>query len=189
MKHWVASLYLMLIGFLVTGCAPWVKVENPLVKGPGNAFEVKLPVGWMRAQVVSNRVFITRDGAGIQFIEIMKRAHEKAFPRIKEKTRTDMLPSEVAEFVVAEIKSNEGLSGLKVLTNVPATVAQKTGFRLHLQMSTESALRYEIVVYGFVDESGFYQLAFQAPTLYYFQRDLLVFERVVKSFRLIGKTA
>ncbi len=185
----IRLICVFLILSLVSACATWVKLEKPVVVGPDKSFTVEVPVGWVRAALVTDKVLITRDGTGVQFIRIGKRAHEKAFPKIKKGTTADMLPTEVAELLIAEIKSEEAMSGLTVLTNEPADIAQKTGFRLHLQMKNQSGLRYEAVVYGFVDKSGFYELTFRAPTLHYFERDLPAFEQAVHSFRLAAKAA
>ncbi|MFQ6023751.1 MAG: hypothetical protein ACE5NW_13610 [Acidiferrobacterales bacterium] len=188
MNFVIACCRVIVIVTLVTACAPWAMIKEPLVEGPGKSFTIELPIGWVRAKFVPNAILATRDGIGIQFIEVVKRSHDNAFPRIKEKTEADMLPSEVAELVIAEIKTDERLSGLKVVRNAPATIGGKTGFRLHLRMKNEDGLRYEAVVYGFVDEAGFYRLAFQAPAIHYFKRDLPAFEEVVKSFHLTGQS-
>lgn len=185
----IRLICLFVILSLVSACATWVRVEKPAVVAPDKSFTVEVPVGWVRAAMVTDKVLITRDGAGVQFIRIGKRAHEEAFPKIKKGTTAEMLPTELAELVIAEIKSEEAMAGLKVLSNAPADIGQRTGFRLHLQMKNQDGLRFESVVYGLVDESGFYELTLRAPTLHYFERDLPVFEQAVQSFRLTGKAA
>ncbi|MFQ5544590.1 MAG: hypothetical protein ACE5FE_01305 [Acidiferrobacterales bacterium] len=180
---------LLLIAVLATGCAVWARIDEPLVDGPAKAFQLELPVGWIRAGFATDRVFATRDGTGIQFIEAMRLTHKRAFSDLKEETRADMLPTELAELVVAQMKSRPGVSDLEVVSNAPATIAEITGFRLHMQMKNSQGLTYERVVYGFVDAEGFYRLTYQAPSLHYFKRDLSIFERAVKSFRLTGERA
>ncbi|MDH3670218.1 MAG: hypothetical protein OES46_03540 [Gammaproteobacteria bacterium] len=180
---------LLLIAVLAAGCAVWARIDEPLVDGPDKAFQLELPVGWIRAGLATDRVLVTRDGTGVQFIEAMKRTHKKAFSDLKEETRADMLPTELAELAIAQLKSQPGVSDLEVVNNAPATIAGTTGFRLHVQMKNSQGLAYEAVVYGFVDADGFYRLRYQAPSLHYFKRDLSIFERAVKSFRLTGERA
>lgn len=184
----IRLLCVFLVLSLVSACATWVRLEEPHVVAPDKSFTVEVPVGWVRAAMVSDKVLITRDGTGVQFIRVGKREHKEAFPKIKKSTTAEMLPTELAELVIAEVKSEKNMSGLKILSNTPADIDQRTGFRLHLQMKNQDGLRYEVVVYGLVDKGGFYELTFRAPTLHYFQRDLPAFEQAVKSFRLTGKT-
>lgn len=180
---------LLLLAVLATGCAVWARIDEPLVDGPAKAFQLELPVGWIRAGFATDRVLVTRDGTGVQFIEAMQLTHKQAFSDLKEQTRADMLPTELAELIIAQVKSRPGVSDLEVVSNAPATVAETTGFRLHVQMKNSQGLTYERVVYGFVDAAGFYRLTYQAPSLHYFKRDLSLFERAVKSFRLTGERA
>lgn len=189
MKRIIQVTCLLLTAVLATGCAVWARIDEPLVDGPDKAFQLELPVGWIRAGLAMDRVLATRDGPGVQFIEAMKLTHERAFADLKEETRADMLPTELAELVIAQIKSRPGVSDLEVVSNAPATIAETTGFRLHMQMKNSQGLTYERVVYGFVGAEGFYRLTYQAPSLHYFKRDLSQFERAVKSFRLTGKRA
>lgn len=186
MKRFLYFFVLNMLMFVIAGCAVWKRLDEPLVKGPAGAFEMELPVGWVRALVARDRLLVTRDGTGIQYIEAMKSSHEKAFSTLKKESREGMLPSELAELMVAQTRSRPGLLNLIVLSNTPANVAGITGFRLHLKMKSDSGLTYEAVIYGFVDVGGFYRISYQAPTLHYFNRDLTKFEQAVKSFRLTG---
>ena len=189
MKRMMQPTCLLVIATLATGCAIWARIDEPLVDGPGKAFQLKLPVGWIRYSVMTDRVLVTRDGTGVQFIEAMQLTHKRAFSDLKEETRADMLPMELAELTIAQVKSRPGVSDLEVVSNAPATIAETTGFRLHVQMKNSQGLIYERVIYGFVDAEGFYRLTYQAPSLHYFKRDLSIFERAVKSFRLTGNRA
>jgi hypothetical protein len=189
MKRTIKLTCVLLIAVLATGCTVWARIDKPLVDGPGEAFQLELPVGWIRAGFYVDRVLVTRDGTGIQFIEAIKLTHEKAFSGLKEETRADMLPTELAELAIAQVKSRPGVSDVEVVSNAPATIAETTGFRLHVQMKNSQGLTYEAVVYGFVDADGFYRLTYQAPSLHYFKRDLSIFEHAVKSFRLTGERA
>ena len=176
----------LLASMLLTACATtqtWSLVDTAAATAPDKSFTAVLPVGWVRAVAVKDSVFITRDGAGIQFIELIKLSGDKAFPTIKQTTTGGMLPAELAELQIAEYKSREGLMGLEILENVPAKVSGENGFRLHTRFRNSSGLRYDSITYGIVSGDNYYMLTYQAPKLHYFDRDLATFEEVVRSFR------
>ena len=152
-------------------------------------FTVDLPVGWVRLSPdiggdFRDTITLTRDGLSIQHITARRRSHEAAFPSLNKSVAPDILPTELAEFAIAEIKSSQDLTEYTVLTNAPTTISRHTGFRLHMRSKNPSGLNYEGVVYGFVDEGGFYYLEYWATRLHYFERDLANFEQAVASFRL-----
>ncbi len=179
---------LFIVSSLIGGCAStnWAKLEESRFADPEETFTVNVPVGWMRAPV-RDGVTVTRDGIGLQFIKVAKHEHKTAFPRIKKESKADMLPNELAELIIAEIKSNEQMSGLEVISNQPTGIGQTVGVRLHVQMKNRDGLRYQMVMYALVDKHGFYEISYRAPVLYYFQRDLSIFEQTAQSFRLTGK--
>lgn len=180
---------LFLVVSLLSGCATssWVKLEESRVTDPEKTFTVNMPVGWMRAPALRSDVLVTRDGVGVQFIKVAKRTHKMAFPRIKKESKADMLPNELAELIIAEIKSGQEMSAVEVISNQPTGIGQKTGVRLHLQMKNKEGLRYQMVVYALVDKGGVYEITYRAPVLHYFNRDLPTFEGAVQSFRLTEK--
>lgn len=184
MKHRILLSYLLVITFLVAGCAAWVRVEQPLTESPDKSFTVELPVGWMRANLVLNGITVTRDGLGLQSITAMKLAHDKAFPTIKKTSSAEMLPTELAELQLAELKIQDDMSNLEVISKKPARIAGRDAFRLHVRVKNKKGLAVDQVTYGFTDNSGLYLLNFDAPRLHYFERDLPAFEQTVKSLQL-----
>lgn len=176
-----------LMAFLV-GCVTttWTRVEQSRMTGPDRAFTIEAPAGWMHAAFVKDAVFLTRDGPAIQFIRVMQTPHARAFPAVKKASEPDMLPSELAELAVAELKADPSRLGLEVVESVPLQVAGHPGFRLHLRFRDEQGLRYEMAVCGFAGKEGLFTLLYHAPTLHYFRSDLPEFERVVSSIRIGG---
>jgi hypothetical protein len=179
---------LLMLLSLASGCTTvsWTNVKESHTSGPDKSFTVDLPVGWVRAPANSDAVLITRDGLGVQYIRVERRDSKDAFPKIKKASKPDIEPNELAELMIAEIKAS-ARSPVEVMSNQPTGIAQRIGVRLQLQTRTAEGLRYQMVVYGLVDARGFYELTYHAPMLYYFQRDLPTFERVVQSFRVAGK--
>ncbi len=182
MKNLIKPLAAVFLAALVAGCIPtWVRVEQPAPIAVATAFSVEVPQGWVRLDGLKDRVLITKDGPSIQVVVAKFASHEKAFDNIEETTAVDMLPDELAKLVIADLKHHESLSALEVVESSPATLDKHMGFRLHLRYKTNKGLAVERVAYGFVDEGGFYQLFYEAPSLHFFARDLRVFERTVES--------
>jgi hypothetical protein len=128
---------------------------------------------------------LSHDGIDLQRIVVRHRPHDKAFDKLKRAITSEMLPSELAELAIAEIKTSqdEALPTLLVFSNIPFEIAGHTGFAIHLGFKPKRGLRMEVLGRGFTDEHGFYELLYRAPTLYYFEKDRQAFESMVKSMR------
>jgi hypothetical protein len=183
-------IQLMLVIIFVSGCATgpnYLRVDDMPSSGPTSdpteAFTVVLPGGWVRAMFYRADITITYDGVLLHYIELAAKDHRKAFSSIDEKTSEGLLVTELAELMIANLKSNEYYSGVEVLENSPTTLDGKQAVRIHVRYDQEG-VRYEGINYGMVDENGYYQLSYWAPSLHYFQRDVDTFEELVKSFRL-----
>lgn len=187
---------------LASGCAPtayWTLTDdmNPVAKS--TSFQMNVPKGWVRTtepvtweqvEVDSEtRTFllesmgVTKDGVGIHAISVTRRYPDTAFPTIKKKSSASMLPPEVADLYVSELRKRSGLERLTVLSNKPARVADKQGFELLMQFKNDDGLRIQILTYGFVDKTGFYTISYRAPYLYFYDRDVASFKDLVGSFR------
>lgn len=195
-------LTLIAIALLTTGCAPrpyWTLTDdmNRVVKS--TSFEVTVPEGWVRSTdpatwerveidnevqtIMLESVSVTRDGPGIHGIGITRRYHDTAFPTLKKKSNANMLPPEVADLYVSELRKRSDLERLTVLSNKPAKVANKQAFQLEMEYKNDDGLRIRILTYGFVDKTGFYTISYRAPYLYYYKRDYKEFTKLVGSFR------
>lgn len=175
-----------LLALSLAGCAAtWVRVEDADRRYRGEHYSITLPAGWMRSEA-GDRLVLSRDGLDLQRIVIEFRPHEKAFEEIGKASSSGMLPSELAELTIAELKASqeEGLPSLEILDNRPVSLAGHTGYALHLRFKTDAGLRIEVLLRGFVDENGMYQLMYRAPTLHYFGRDREVYESVTGSMQL-----
>lgn len=174
-----------LLALILAGCAAtWVRVDDTDSHYSGEHYSVSLPAGWMRSEV-GDRLVLSRDGLDLQRIVIEYRPHEKAFEELEKSSSAGMLPSELAELTIAELKASqeEGLPSLEILDNRPIEIAGHTGYALHLRFKTDAGLRIEVLLQGFVDEHGLYQLLYRAPTLHYFGRDREVYESIAGSMQ------
>jgi len=183
MKRWLLTICIVLAGCMTV----WSKVEQSSFAAPDHSYRVELPVGWVRHQMgrSPNDVFITRDGPGLNRIEIVKRENKKAFPKIKKSADENMLALELAELTIAELKSDKDMANLEVIENAPAMVAGGQGFRLELRVRNNKGVEFEMLVYGVESKGSFYTLAYGAPRMHYYERFKGVFEKTVASFKLL----
>lgn len=171
---------------MMAGCATtWVRVDGANRQYTAEHYSVVLPDGWMRSEIEDSLV-LSKDGLDLQRIIIEYQPHDKAFEKIEKSSSAAMLPSELAELAIAELKArqDEGLPSLEILGNRPVEIAGHTGYALHLRFKTDAGLRIEVLLHGFADDSGFYQVMYRAPTLHYFERDRQAYESVVMSMQL-----
>jgi hypothetical protein len=96
-----------------------------------------------------------------------------------------MLPSELAELEIAEIKARDELTeALTVLENEPALVSGKEGFRVRVSYRNPRGLEIHEEVYGVVEQSRLYLLVYRAPRLHYFPKYYPDFQKTVASLQV-----
>ena len=189
MTH-IRSISMLLCVLLLTSCAgSWTRVDDKSRVYQNSHFTFNAPLGWMLLNS-GDSVSLSKDGPDLQRIGIVFNTADKAFPTIKKPASTDMLPSELAELTIAEIRVSQenGMPGMEVVSNKPVTIDGHQGFALHLRYKLDSGLRYESMVNGFVTPQGLYVLYFRAPTLHYFSRDQDAYNHIVETFRIKSQT-
>lgn len=176
---------LILTTVLIAGCATtWTRIDDAGRSYQGAHYSVMLPVGWMRLESGGN-LLLSKDGLDLQRIIIEYHTHDKAFETLKKASSATMLPSELAELTIAELKASQkdDLPSLRVISNAPVDIGGHAGFLLHLGYKTDAGLRVEMLMEGFADANGYYLITYRAPTLYFFERDRAAFDAVCASFR------
>jgi hypothetical protein len=179
-------LYLI-ITILVMGCATWVAVEGKYSMSSQN-FEVEIPDGWRRFNLSQDALIITKDGLTLQQIQIMRRSVDKELPHTKKKILKEMLPQEIAEVLIDNIRSNPDIMNQNFIENVPEQIGGFSGIKLVYTYQTKGGLTKKGVNYCFLFGNWCYEINYEAPERYYFTKDLPAFEQVVESFRLIKAT-
>ena len=195
-------LALIAMVLLTSGCAQtayWTMTDDVNRVVTSTSFQMTVPEGWVRTTkpdtwerieidgepqtILLESMTVTRDGTGLHAITVTRHYPDTSFPTIKRKSVASMLPPEVADLYVSELRKRNGLERLKVLSNKPAKVNGKQAFQLVMQYKNEDGLRIRVMSYGFVDKTGFYTINYRAPYLYYYKRDYKEFTSVVHSFR------
>ena len=182
------KLFLTLLLAGAAGCvAPPARVDVPLTEAPDKSYTVDLPVGWIRHFAQDKTLLVSRDGFALQTIGITHRPAVQAFPKTKKAVAEGVLPSELAELQIAEMKTEtQQMAALTVIENEPATLDGREGFRLRVSYHTMRGLEIHRVTYGVPDQSSYYRIEYVAPKLYYFDATFADFEKVVSSLRLTG---
>jgi hypothetical protein len=161
------------------------RVDTPRTEGPDKSYAVDLPVGWISQVTEKKQLLVSRDGILLDYILIAKNPPKEAFLKTKKAASDSMLPAELAELEIAEIKSEDQYTAaLTVAENEPAEISGREGFRLRVRYKNNRGLEIQRVVSGFAEKSGYYQIQFGAPTLYYFDTYYPDFKKVVASFQL-----
>lgn len=177
-------LLLVVITFVLAGCAPWARTGGPYTASREN-MALDLPDGWMRLNT-DDYLIITRDGLSLQNILVERVGVEDTLTHTKKKFSKGMLPIEAAEVLLDNVASNTNVHGFQVKENKPAKIAGKQGFKAIYSYRTDDGLKKKGVMYGFMQGDWCYVLQYVAPQRHYFDRDLKTFEQVVTSARLLG---
>jgi hypothetical protein len=167
----------------IFNCASAAK-ERSLNKLPDAGFSVQIPDGWWKPEY-TNKFFITRDGAFLQYVLIQQRPLTKPFRNTKKKIRSRMLPQEAAGIVVDELASDRNLMNFKLIENAPVTVDGHPAFKILFTYKDKKGSEFKTLYYGFISGDFFYNLRYCAALRHYFDKDLADFERIIGSFQLV----
>lgn len=170
------------------GCAvmPWTMMGGGYYD-EALKVQVELPQSWMRSNRTQDALWITRDGILLQSIAIERLALDKALPHTKKTFTRGMLPQEVADIELDELRSNRNMLYVEVLENTPRTIDGHPGFKMVYTSWTEDGLRIKHIHYGVLLEDGVYRIRYRAPLHHYFDKDLGTFERLLASMRFSAK--
>ena len=168
---------------VLAACAPWTRVGG-LYKSESNNYSADLPEGWM----VWNRgenLLITRDGALLQNIQIIRVNIEKPLNYTKKKLSRGMLPQEIAETILDDLQSSQHFQDLNLIENSPAKIAGFDGFKIVYTYKTKDNLKMKSIYCGFMLGDWLYGINYNAAQRYYFDKDVPAFQGVLESFRII----
>ena len=172
----------------VIGCATpeWsTATVGSTYTDPDGGYTVQVPTGWQWVKFnAKTPLLATRDGPDLQAIRVYYRKNEDAFPNIDKESSPDMMPGDLAELFVADLREERGIGKIELLENAPADIGGRSGFRVELAWRNEGGLRYHGVVYGCATQRGLYVLVYNAPVLHYYEQHVADFEKSVSTFLL-----
>lgn len=175
---------------LLPGCfqktEPWEKIGGRYDSGNwfGARFALDLPNDWMMRNFVENGLVATRDGFNLQTIKVRKIKFGEDLPHTKKKISKAMVPQELAEVLLDDLRTDGTVNALKVLETRPATISGQKGFRTTVAFKDEHGLRFKAVLCGVMAEDRAWQVSYVAPTRHYFERDLPAFDAALASMRI-----
>ncbi len=179
---------ILLVVAILTGCVAWQKLPHREVtlSDKSNSYEVTHSDGWIRlGDNKADSVFLTKDGPMLQFIEVQQLDAEKPFENIDQKVSESTLITEVADYLLADMKAKESGLTINKLEMVPYDQQGHEGFRMKLSIIDKKGLETHLLVYGFAEQGKVYKLSYAAPKLFYFERNLPEFENLVASFKVL----
>ncbi len=178
------------IAFAMPALAAWkVVAEGETYRHEKSGYSIQYPAGW-RWIKFGDVSLATRDGAPIQMILVDFRKHKKAFRTLNQDSTPAMMPQELAERVVAEATKERSLQNVEVLSDEPATLAGRPGFRLLVAYRSAvdaGSVRYREIVLGANSPQGIFIISYRAPVLHYFERDVATFEKSLATFAIVDK--
>jgi hypothetical protein len=179
------KLVIVSLAFAVTGCAVWTRVDEKttLQTDPNGKYKIEAPAGWVRLSILNTSVMITRDGIPIQHINIGQYKEDDFFKETKVKLPPNVLPSDLAQMVLAEMRANKELANLVVKQNVPHVVAGQPGFKVHFQYRNDRGTVFDRVVLGTAKGKEVITMVYHGLNNHYFARDLQTFYKVAESFK------
>ncbi len=180
-------IILTLVTLLLAACAPqWTYLRGYHSRHIASSrYDVILPARWVSLRT-NDSLVVSCDGPQLQKIVLTVRPQVKAFPKIKQASRADMLPSDLSAHFIAELRAEDahGLPSLKVEEEGPADLGGHPGFRVLVTYSTTDGVSYRLLAYGMADKKGYVQLIYNAPAIYDFDRSRSNLETVRASLKI-----
>jgi hypothetical protein len=180
---------------MLTACAgrqaSWSPVGGAQVI-ENEGIEVEWPQDWMKftpAEADENAkkegwlLTITRDGMGLQSIILKKRSIDHGFSHTQKKATPGMLPQELAELVLDDIRANPNLIDPQLVETSPSTFDGVPGYKVVVRYRNKAGLSKQAVQYGCIEKGLLYTLTYDAPQRHYYALDLPTFEAVKNSFK------
>ncbi len=167
---------------LLCACAagPWQKAPATLTT---SRFSIAVPDGWMRLAMADYEMF-SRDGTHLHYIFVQERALDKSFRFTRKRIEPRMLPHEVAEIVLDDLKADPQIRNFKVLGNEPVEVGGVMGFRLTYTYMDPLGLETQSEYYGALLPDRFFNLRYTAARRHYFDKYRDVFDYMYHTLRL-----
>jgi hypothetical protein len=175
---------------LLAGCIrehrPWKPVDGTYEWSTGwfgSSFKIDLPEGWMAATEMEGLV-ASRDGFTLQQIKVARFEAGKPLPNTKKTFVATMLPQEIAEVLVDDVRSDGAVKGLKVVETKPATLSGQRGFRILLSFRDVDGMKMKAAVAGVLVGKNVWRVVYVAPERHYFDLDLATFDQALATFRV-----
>ncbi len=178
------KLCVMLLVVFLIGCAPSWKQAGGAFRSKTNEFTASLPAGWVKEVNGGKIAYVKKEGIPlgtiiIERIVFAEQATEKA------RFKKGMLPHEITEVLIAELKADPGVSDVKILEVSGATISDLKGSKAVCTCRKRNDVVMKIVYYGVQAGDYGYTLILYAPKRHYFDIYINDFEKMVRNFRFV----
>jgi hypothetical protein len=172
---------LIALTLMAAACAgPWRTAPNQL-----NAprWSITSPEGWMHLSTQKSEM-LSKDGPYLEYILIQSRPLTRGFRFTNQKLNTGMLPHEVAQLIVDNMRLDPLIRQFRLLASEPAMVGGHAGFKLIYSYQDAFGVQIKSIYYGAILPTLFFNLRYTATQRHYFDAELPAFEMVFDSLRL-----
>ena len=162
-------------------CASWNKITHdgePIVFD--GVLALQPPAGWY-ASTKPDRLYLTKDGGQLQYIQFDRRMISDAFPAIGKVAWPDMPPVQLYQTFLEDLQAQSRDTLIKVTDASPTSLLNNNGFRLKLSSTTEEQVVFHKIVYGFIANNRLYTITYGGPRIHYFERYKMDFFNVMES--------
>lgn len=172
---------MMSLGFF-SGCASGWRVAGRIEGSYSKRYTISPPEGWMVIKQNSN-ILLTRHDPSLEAISVECRDIHDGFPATRLKLGAAMKPHEMAEIILSDIRGGMNVENLQVQQMDVVSICGIDAFKAVFACRSNH-IDCKGVVYGFLQDSRYYELSFSAPERHYFDKYLPCFQGVLESFRL-----
>ena len=165
-----------------TGCATWNASKAEPYTHIWLQLEMVVPVEWMAA-TFSEGLFLTRHGIELDSMHVRRWPLSAEVKGTGRNLEGDLLPHEIAEISLDSRRLDDGVGGLEVLGNVPATVDGRDCYEIDYRFRGETGLRIRTVEVGCAVETWIYRFEYRAAEQHYFEAGRADFTALVESLR------
>ena len=173
----------MLIGLtlMAAACAgPW-KTAPKQLSAP--RWSITSPSGWMHLRTQKSEM-LSKDGPYLEYILVQSRPLTRGFRFTNQKLKTGMLPHEVAQVIVDDMRLDPLIRQFRLQASEPAMVGGHAGFKLIFSYHDAYDVQVKTIYYGAILPDQFFNLRYTATQRHYFDAELPAFEKVFDSLRL-----
>jgi hypothetical protein len=173
----------------MAGCIAWKPVDSKPITSSGGKYTINLPVGW-NVLTLGTTQNVSRFGSGLQQLIVTQVKHKNAFGKGKNRTDSsaDIDPRDFCNKLVADMKAVPNHETLEIVSVAPVMLSGRAGFRAELNSKRTfqaDGIRYKHLLFGVANKNGLYIIHYEAPLLYYYDKNVAEVEAAVATLKLL----
>ena len=182
-KRQIQALISITLALFLTACGGWKYHTKESNYSHKSNFSVEVPAGWVQSLAIRNGLLITKDGPNLQTIYVIYESNNSVFKDIDFEWRENLLPTELAEGIIAKAKKEAADSVLEVVSIEPVTLGGNDAALINIKLFNAEGIEYIRSIITYATKKGVYSASFQAPKHHFYNESKPAFDRVVSSFK------